>query len=136
MTGDKSCALACVPPAQHCIFCLSAFCCPLTRVSQGTDSGYPQSFSPMRAFRTAPTAESRRLSELFSSRLCTELQNGLEELVICYAAFKMRWRRSCGPLRFRGWAIVSVFPADVHRIAQGSSSVIKPVVEKYWEKGD
>ena len=32
--------------------------------------------------------ESRRLSERFSSRLCTELQNGLEELVITFLSFQ------------------------------------------------
>lgn len=39
---------------------------------------------------TVPTAESRRLSERFSSRLCTELQNGLEGLIFSCAVFKLR----------------------------------------------
>ena len=85
LTGDRVCALVRVPPAQHCIFCLSAFRCPLARVSQGTHAGYPRPFSPMRAFRQLPLRESRRLSERFSSRLCTELQNSPEELVFCSA---------------------------------------------------
>ena len=54
LTGDRSCALVCVPPAQHCIFCLSAFRRPLARVPQGTHAGYPRPFSPMRAFRQLP----------------------------------------------------------------------------------
>ena len=54
LTGDRVCALVRVPPAQHCIFCLSAFRCPLARVSQGTHAGYPRPFSPMRAFRQLP----------------------------------------------------------------------------------
>ena len=62
---------------------------------------------PNAGVPTAPTAESRRLSERFSSRLCTELQNGLEELVIRYAAFKMRWR---GLAAFSGLPVGFAFP--------------------------
>ena len=54
LTGDKGCALVCVPPARHCIFCLSAFRRPLARVPQGTHAGYPRPFPPMRAFRQLP----------------------------------------------------------------------------------
>ena len=52
--GDRSRALVRVPPAQHCIFCLSTFRCRFAPVSQGTGAGYPRRFSPMRAFRQLP----------------------------------------------------------------------------------
>ena len=54
LTGGRDCALVRVPPARHCIFCLSAFRRPLARVSQGTHAGYPLRFSPMRTFRHLP----------------------------------------------------------------------------------
>ena len=53
-TGGRNCALVRVPPAQHCIFCLSTFRCRFTPVPQGTGAGYPRRFSPMRAFRQLP----------------------------------------------------------------------------------
>lgn len=129
MTGDGSCALICVPPAQHCIFRLSAFRPPLTRVPQGTDDGYPHRFSPMRAFRQLPLPKA------------DASQNGFHP---AYAlSCKMAWRNSfllcgyqdalegaCGLLRSAGGIRVSVFPADAHRITRKTEGVIKLAVEK------
>lgn len=129
MTGDRGCALVCVPPARHCIFCLSAFCHPLTRVPQGTGSGYPRGFSLMRAFRQLPLPKA------------DASQNGFHP---AYAlSCKMAWRNSlfamrlsrcaggaCGLLRSASGLRVAAFPADAHRITRKSAAVIKPVVEK------
>ncbi len=128
MTGDRGCALACVPPAQHCIFRLSAFRPPLTRVPQGTDDGYPHCFSPMRAFRQLPLPKA------------DASQNGFHPV---YAlSCKMAWRNSfllCGfqgaleePATFSrvGWDRHCRFPVDAHRIPRKNRFVIKPVVEK------
>lgn len=74
LTGGRHCALICIPPARHCIICLSAF---RSLLAHGT-TGHWHRVSPMlfpnAGVPTAPTVESFRLSERFSSRLCTELQ--------------------------------------------------------------
>ena len=54
LTGGRDCALVRVPPARHCIFCLSAFLLPIARGVKGTGTGYPRCFSPMRVFRQLP----------------------------------------------------------------------------------
>ena len=116
MTGGGGRALVCVPPAQHCIFCLSAFRCPLARVPQGTDAGYPRRFSPMRAFRQLPLPKA-----------CAS-QNGFHP---AYALrCKMVWRNSFAYFAFKVRRRLA-FPADALIIARGGGAVIKLLVYKF-----
>ena len=128
MTGDRGCALACVPPAQHCIFGLSAFRPPLTRVSQDTHDGYPHRFSPMRAFRQLPLPKADASQNGFHPAYALSCKMAWRNSFF-YAAFKMRWRSLAAFSRV-GWERRCRFPVDAHRIPRENRFVIKPLVKK------
>ena len=118
LTGDRDCALVCVPPAQHCIFCLSAFRRPLARVPQGTHAGYSRPFSPMRTFRQLP------LPKAGAS------QNGFHP---AYAlSCGKAWRNSFSVRLSRCFQALAPgvrrFPGDRHSLTHPKGIVIKPMV--------
>ena len=84
LAGDRHCALICIPPARHRIFCLSAFRYPLAHDTTGHWHQVSLALFPNAGIPTASPAESFRLSERFSSRLCTEIQDDPEELVTIF----------------------------------------------------
>ena len=117
LAGDRHCALVCIPPARHRIFCPSAFRYPLAHDTTGHWHRVSPALFPNAGIPTASPAESFRLSERFSSRLCTEIQDEPEELVTLSNIQFSRF------MAYRSFLFLSC----QYRVSSFRIAVIKPV---------